>query len=333
MTQPPMSVPLSGSAQQAAKLTVHPRVGVPGAPLRPAGPATMVAGGGRDVADGFVRLQSLIAPHTSGRAGDLVVLRTTGTNAYDAFIHEVAPFSSVRTVVISPESSLAQQHQAAALVDEADAVFWAGGAQNQYVALQGPLMEAVQRVPERGGGLGGTSAGATLMGEVIYDAVSAGDFNVSTRAAVADPLTSRISFTEGLFNLLPGVLVDTHFGEGNRFGRLAAFLANHQVSHPDRAPLLGVGVDAGAALVGGQAGKLTLLHAGRRGGSAYFLRLLEAPRVEAGQPLRCLVEVERLSEAGQTFDLAARTGDGQRYRVWVDGAAPALYSVNPYEGP
>ncbi len=90
------------------------------------------------------------------------------------------------------------------MVDKADAVYFAGGDQANYVIWKGSaLIDAVKRVYARGGVVGGGSAGLAIQGAVVYDSVAGDRLNVETHTkdAVNNPLEPRISFTTGLLRV------------------------------------------------------------------------------------------------------------------------------------
>jgi cyanophycinase len=115
---------------------------------------------------------------------------------------------------------------------KADAIWFGGGRQWRFVdAYEGtralPLMH---RVLARGGVIGGSSAGASIQAGYL---------------ARGDPLGNRDIMADGYergLGFLPGVAVDQHFAQRNRFGDMASLV--------DRYPqLLGIGIDEATALV------------------------------------------------------------------------------------
>ena len=85
-------------------------------------------------------------------------------------------------------------------------------------------------VLERGGVIGGSSAGATIQGEFLVR---------------GHPLGNTVMMAEGYergFSFLPGSAIDQHFSQRNRFADLEVVVKKHQ-------DLLGVGIDEGTALV------------------------------------------------------------------------------------
>ena len=328
-----ISSPALGSS---CPVKFYPRIGS-AAPssVVPRGPGLLLMGGGTDTDAAFRWTAETIAGSASRSAGDLVVLRASGDNDYDKYIFGLARFNSVRTLLLPPCSSRAEIAQAASIVSRAQSVFFAGGDQANYVIWKGgPLTAAVQTVYDRGGVVGGTSAGLAILGQYVFDAV-AGDrtHDVHTADAVPNPEEQAISFTEGLlsFPYLRNVITDTHFHQRDRLGRLAAFLALLRQRHPN---VRGIGVDARSALVVDSRGIATLLLQGK-GGRALFVRGGTVERLQPGRPLVYRgIDVILLDRAGATFDLRRWCGQGKAYRIDVNGDAKQMYvPADPYVAP
>lgn len=120
-----------------------------------------------------------------------------------------------------------------AAIDRADGVFLTGGNQLKLVTtLGGTALEARLRSRHLEGlHLGGTSAGASAMSAVM---IARGNGRSAARL-------SSVRLSSG-FGILPGVIVDQHFRERDRFGRLlAAVLCNPS--------MLGFGLDEDTAFV------------------------------------------------------------------------------------
>ena len=329
---------LASGASRAA-ITVYPRHGLAadwtGASN---GPGVVVMGGNQDVDDAFVWMQARLAG--GGDGGDVVVLRDPDPNAghdddYAPYLLGLAKFHSVQTIVLADPVRASELAQAAAIVDAAEGVFFGGGDQRHYVGWRGPLLDAVQRVYDRRGVVGGTSAGGALFGQIVNDAIGQYSHGSTTSAnALADPFEPSITFTTGLFAIpaLAGAITDTHFHARDRFGRLAAFVARIAGgSLAGSTSALGLGVDEDSALLIDGRGIATLaLYAPGRGG-AWLVRGGPPPDLAPGRALRYDVAVTRLDKAGQRFDLGQRCGDGASYAVAIDGANAAPYvPFDPY---
>lgn len=109
----------------------------------------------------------------------------------------------------------------------ATGVWMPGGRQDRLMRLYGGTLaeRAIRQILERGGVVGGTSAGAAVMSRVM---IVEGSYN--------DVVTSRG------FGLLDGAVVDQHFSQRSRHARLLKVLEQNP-------GLLGLGVDEQTALV------------------------------------------------------------------------------------
>jgi len=189
----------------------------------------------------------------------------------------------------------------------ADAVFVKGGDQGEYYDLwNGSLAETLilRLFQERGGGVGGTSAGAMSQAEYAL----AGGQDLVALDVLEDACSSWLDDSDGgsavhtdFLGTVPGALIDTHFTQRGRLGRLAGAMAR-AVEEEGADGLLGIGIEQETGLVirGGQAqvhgvGAVSFLQAS---GDSQLLR-------SCGQPLIWTdLRLDRLT-AGWTFDLEA----------------------------
>lgn len=317
----------------ACALHTYPAAGKAARPAALHGPGLFLDGGGKDIDAGWRWMHDTLVGR-GVRGGNVLILRASGDNDYDAWALTVAPFASVRTILIPPCASPAQVNAAVPYVRAADAVFFAGGDQANYVAWKNTaLPAAVRGVYARGGIVGGTSAGLAIQGATIYDSVAAdrvlSDGELQTPQAVRDPFTPAMSFTQDLFHwpALRESITDTHFARRNRFGRLAAFLMRTGMRY-------GVAIDEGSALIVDRNGEATLLTGPDRGYAtrgAYIVKTLSATVSSPGKPLNILLRVTHLNACGERYDLVGHRGAGTSYIVHVDGALSPPYAPrDPY---
>ncbi|HYX33236.1 MAG TPA: hypothetical protein VE954_08990, partial [Oligoflexus sp.] len=218
----------------------------------------------------------------------------------------------------------------ARLINRSEVIFFAGGNQADYVAWRNSkLMPAVQNVVTRGGVVGGTSAGLAILGQFVFDAVTAGANNVATVDAVANPFAPTISFTRDMlkFPTMQGILTDSHFGERDRFGRLGAFMARQIADGaiPATGRITGLGVSEGTAILVDAAGRG--IRAPGSVGAAFFIRAGAAGRIANAQTLLYSnLNVIRLDADGQYYDFAKSCGTGPSYTVSIDGSTQGIYT-------
>lgn len=119
------------------------------------------------------------------------------------------------------------------VLDDAAGIFFSGGDQLRITSQVGdtPIERRVRELFDRGGVIAGTSAGATAMSETML-----------VRGSSAE--THRIGdlhMAPGL-GLIRNVIIDQHFAERGRFGRLLG-----AVAHNPR--VLGIGIDEDTAAI------------------------------------------------------------------------------------
>jgi cyanophycinase-like exopeptidase len=218
----------------------------------------------------------------AAEGGDVLILRASGsvTSYPDYFLDDLLPDpapASVVTVKTDPPSA-GSSASVACRVTRADAIWLAGGNQWHYLggwpkALHDSLRSATARaIP-----MGGTSAGAMALGAWAFDARNG---TVTSATALADPTNSAVSISPSGFPQpeLQGMLVDTHFMERDREGRLLAFLAR---ARETSVQLVGVGIDERTAIVI-EDNQFRVLSTG---GSVWLYQLTGAIIAEGGQPL------------------------------------------------
>jgi cyanophycinase len=132
------------------------------------------------------------------------------------------------------------------VLDDATVVFFTGGDQLKVTSQIGdtPCYERIREIYESGGTIAGTSAGASVMSETM---MVGGDGDSSLR------LGDELRMAPGL-GIVSGVLIDQHFAERGRVGRLLAAVTQNP-------RIVGLGIDENtAAVVRGQ--HLTVLGSG-----------------------------------------------------------------------
>lgn len=290
----------------------------------PRSPSTVLLGGGPDVDDAFRWMISQSA------GGDFVVLRATGADGYNAYVHGLGTVDSVETLVVKSRAAAADPF-VIDRVDRAEAVFIAGGDQADYINLwKGtPLQAAIERAMARNVPIGGTSAGLAVLGQFDFAALNG---TIDSARALGNPYDKRVTIDRGFLTGagLSGVIADAHLDTRDRMGRLVSFLAR-MVNGADGwlppAAAGGIGLDVETALViaDGTATRLGV-------GSAYFLKPTIAPTVCAPrQPLTFRnVMVERLSGSG-SFNLSMWRGTGTTLYD-LSAESGVLYSSQPGGG-
>ncbi|HTF18622.1 MAG TPA: T9SS type A sorting domain-containing protein [Chryseolinea sp.] len=126
-----------------------------------------------------------------------------------------------------------------------DAFFFKGGDQSIYYTQfkNTRTMQAAIDKFNAGGVMAGTSAGMAILSGVTYTAENGSVYPDETLANIYD---KNVTLANDLFSFLPGFLVDSHFTERGRVGRLLPFLARWYLDHGEL--VTGIGVDDRTAL-------------------------------------------------------------------------------------
>jgi cyanophycinase len=120
------------------------------------------------------------------------------------------------------------------ILDDAKGVFFTGGDQMKITSQVGDTLvfRRIQEIYEDGGVIAGTSAGAAVMSETML--VEGGDEE-------SHVIGGSLRMAPG-FGLIGGVIIDQHFTERGRVGRLIGAVAQNPKN-------LGIGIDEQTAIV------------------------------------------------------------------------------------
>ncbi|WP_375420036.1 cyanophycinase [uncultured Sphingomonas sp.] len=171
-------------------------------------------------------------------AGGRLVIATVASRKpegyFDAYREAMAPLGVTDLVELYLDSrDDAFDPAQGVLIEGATGVFFSGGDQQRIAdMIRGtPVEQQLRRLRARGGVIAGTSAGASMMGTTM---MVGGASEQSHR--IGD-----LRMTEGL-GLIQGVIIDQHFAERGRIGRLLGAVA----AHPEA---IGIGIDEDTAIV------------------------------------------------------------------------------------
>jgi cyanophycinase len=187
-------------------------------------------------------------------------------------------------------------------VSWATGVFFTGGNQMKLAAaIRGTRFgDAVVEAYERGVIVGGTSAGASVVSEHMVGYGSPG----------AQPKFRMVAQAQGL-GLLPGVIVDQHFSQRERFGRLINLVA----SSPD---LLGIGLDEDTSILVIDETEVEVIGKGSVFCVDMRTALTDAATARGTSPLMISGAGVHFLPNGARFDLASRTLVSYRDHSAVD---------------
>lgn len=303
-----LGAPLVAAARPAPTSWI---VGDPVDALATAQGGAMLAGGGADVDAALAFLASRAA------GGDVVVLRTSGADGYNDYIASLGNVDSVETLLFQRRGA-AFDEGAAKRIADAEAIFFAGGDQKDYVRFwkETPVEDAVHQAVARGAVVGGTSAGLAILGDIVFPARRG---TVTSTEALEAPCSGRTRLVDDFLGLpfFDNVLTDSHFAERDRMGRLVAFLARAAFDGLVDVPL-GLGIDEETALLVDDSGAATVVGQGRVYALTGPVPVASCPR-SGGLDVNGVL-VESLG-AGDSFDLPSWQGSGDAWSLRVDDGA------------
>ncbi len=136
------------------------------------------------------------------------------------------PWASVQVLHANNRNQIESDVDFVKPLQQATAVWISGGDQRRLAEryLGTPVEKELKKVVDRGGIIGGTSAGSAIASRVM---ISGG----RQQPVIANGL-----------DLLPGAIIDQHFSQRKRYERLASAVQQH----PDR---VGIGIDESTGLV------------------------------------------------------------------------------------
>jgi cyanophycinase len=256
--------------------------------------------------------------------GDFVVIRTTGTNAYNPYIFGLGTVNSVETLIIKSRAGAADPF-VVNKIRNAEAVWIAGGDQFTYTSFwkDTPVEDAINYVANtKMAPVGGTSAGLAVLGQFAY---TGGAGSSTSSDALANPYHRYMVFDRDFLTIpnMSGAITDSHFVTRDRMGRSVAFLARI-LKDGWASSAHNIAIDEATAILVNPNGSATRVGSG----AAYFMSSNGMPAVcVSGTPLTYTgIPVYKVSGAA-TFNLATWTGSGGlAYTVSVN--AGALSSSN-----
>ncbi|GGJ08752.1 cyanophycinase [Alicyclobacillus cellulosilyticus] len=257
-------------------------------------PGPLVIIGGAEDKQGECRILRELVRLGGGRHARVLVMTVATALPAEVGMEYIQAFqkigvADVRTFDISSREA-ANTDSAVAYVREATCIFFTGGDQLRITKLLGGTRvdAALHEALARGVALGGTSAGASMMSSTMI---------VDGRAET-NPRICTVTMAPGM-EFIDGVVIDQHFAQRGRLGRLLAAVAQH----PHH---LGLGIDEDTAAVV-QRGVLRVV--GRGAVSVVDAGMLSHSNLDVVQPdeslALCGITLHVLPE-GYGFHLSSR---------------------------
>jgi cyanophycinase len=280
-------------------------------------PGYALMGGGTDLDEAFRFLCE------KGAGGDFLILRAAGDDDYNPYVQSLCKMNSVATLII-PSREAANDPRVAEIIQQAEAVFIAGGDQARYINWwqDTPVENALNEDIAAGKPIGGTSAGLAVLSEFIYSSQgdAPDDPALHSPQALADPYSSRVTVRRNFLkiDLLRNTLTDTHFAKRDRMGRSLVFLARI-VQDGWSADPREIAVDEKSAVLVESDGRARVIGSGK---GAYFIQVEKKnSECRAGTPLTFHEYAVYHAPSKTQFDLKTWSGSGgNSYSLFVDKA-------------
>lgn len=204
--------------------------------IAPEGKGTLVIIGGHEDKVGDKKILSLVAERAKGKK---LVVATVATEEpeetwqeYRELFSELGVQNLEHLDVQSREQALSEE--CALFLEDAAVVFFTGGDQLKITSQLGDSMvyRQIHKILEKGGTVAGTSAGASVMSTTML---------ISGQGDQSPEVQDAVHMAPG-FGFLPDAVIDQHFAERGRVGRLLAAIAQNP-------RLLGIGIDEDTAIL------------------------------------------------------------------------------------
>jgi cyanophycinase len=254
--------------------------------------------GGAEARTGRGSLLRRFVKLAGGKRARIAVIPTASSfqdEVVTAYTAAFTAFGAAEVTSVNPTSRhAAHDPQMVATLDAATGIFMGGGSQlklSQFF-LGTPAGDAIHRAYARGAIIGGTSAGASIMSDYM---ISLGEEGTTPKQR-----TSQLSAGLGL---ITGCVIDQHFDQRSRYGRLMSVIAPSP-------QLVGIGIDEDTAIIVTDGRQFTV-----RGRGAVFVvdarfAHTDAPDARRGAPLLVSGAVVHTLPAGATFDLTTMSLTG-----------------------
>ena len=264
----------------------------------------IIIGGAEDKVRDRVILNRFVSL-AGGRDATIAVISTASSLGAEAGERYRQVFSELGVKTVRPLHAItrpqANDESAAKVVRDATGVFLTGGNQLRLSSTLGGtrLADAILERFHHGAVVAGTSAGASAMSSHM----------IAFGASGATPKHRMAQIAAGL-GVLPGVIVDQHFQQRNRLGRLLSLIAQNP-------SLLGLGVDEDTAGIVGADHVMEVIGRGSITVVDGAGSETDAWEVHGHRPLMISGVVLHSLPAGYRFDLR------RRHRI----ATPALHAL------
>lgn len=200
-----------------------------------------IIGGGKRPAE---MMKQFIALSEGFRSGKIIILPMASSVPKEVGPEQAIQFKdfgarSVEYCILSRKDAL--NPESIKLFDDAGGVFFSGGVQSRLadVLLDTPIHKMLIDFYEAGGVIGGTSAGAAVMSEIM---ITGDEKRTVEEGHAFETIQADNIVTARGFGFIDTAIIDQHFVRRKRHNRLISLIAENR-------KLLGVGIDESTAII------------------------------------------------------------------------------------
>jgi cyanophycinase len=244
--------------------------------------------------------------------GDIVIICSTCDALYNPYVMNTADVDSVQTLKITKRRAASDPFVVDS-IEGAEGIFFAGGDQSDYVRIwrDTPVSEAIDAVIDRGGAVGGISAGLAIVGGFVF---SAEKNTITSDKALSDCFSMKITLRRDVVDVpeLGGTVTDSHFTERERLGRSLVFMAR-TITDGWTSAAKGLGIDEDTAVLLDPDGMASVIGQG----TATFSRMTadDVLTCVPGEPLSTGPVDVSVVPRGGSFDVGTWMGDPANHHV------------------
>ncbi|MDD8030687.1 MAG: cyanophycinase [Acidobacteriota bacterium] len=210
------------------------------AQVRPRGYLFIIGGGVRPESM-MKRFVELATKSGSGRIVVLPMASATPDETGRHLVEEFLQLGAKEAVYYNFNRREAEKYPNARLLAESGGIFFSGGVQSRITEaiLDTPIHNMIKELYQKGAVIGGTSAGAAVMSELMITGDEARKPEEGHEFETIE--SGNIIVSRGL-GLINSAVIDQHFATRKRHNRLISIIAGH----PE---LLGIGIDESTAII------------------------------------------------------------------------------------
>ena len=159
--------------------------------------------------------------------GDFLVIRATGTDAYNPYIQQLCPNENSVATLIIPNASCGKRSGRGELLCRTLKQSGLQAATSRTTSTSGQARRCsptLNTLITQGVPIGGTSAGMNVLSQFVYTALASQ--GATSSQSLADPYNRYITLGQNFVNIgiLQGMIDDPHFVTRDRMGRDLAFI-------------------------------------------------------------------------------------------------------------